>query len=585
MKKATAVLRFEEFALESSQNKKESTRTVTPTLTVMLTQKNNQNQKKNQKKNSKKQRNKPKLSSKLHILEPSNPTGVGAIAASLPNRILGQGKRKVWVGLERCALLRDCLGEGTRTTSTITTIATATTSTTTKSQVTANITDQNISSIRPTLEGLRAAWVFKLRKLFRDECGTISPPALAFERWFQTNEMLYQEQEQLEERKHTQDAVTWSTIQNSTSASAADMLKADMVRASMDPIDAEQIVCTIYKSTAAASQDLVIQRKNLDLGEKNPSQVMVVHHRHTLDLCLSENRRHILKMNHEHYSKLLTLWRLNRRAVGEQISDSEQINDNDKLTFHNDLYSLLARYYSIQGPGFQAACPELVFDVLESGLGVQHECFASPLNCYFGSYCSAFDVDVPFGSSGSFWNFSPIQGGSFQANPPFVHHVMVEMVKTIESRLSEDNVPFSFVVVVPVWLEESSYQHMCHSQYKVKHWIIAKADHGFCDGAQHQRRDRYRVSPYDTAIFVLQNKAGRIHYVPSPKLEQELRDAFATGVPTDAAIQRRKRDGRGETDEDGGGGVYKGKKRNRTGAGVEQRKLQERQSKQKKQRK
>jgi phosphorylated CTD-interacting factor 1 len=215
--------------------------------------------------------------------------------------------------------------------------------------------------------------------------------------------------------------------------------------------------------------------------------------------------------------------------------------------------------------------------MLAHGLAVTHECFASPLNCYYGSYCSAFeDVDGPFGTSGSFWDFSPTQG-SFQANPPFVHHVMNKMVEKIESLLQNgQSHPFSFVVIVPVWLEESSYQQMVNSKFMVEHWIIAKADHGFCDGAQHQRRDRYRVSPYDTAIFILQNKAGRIKYPPLPSLQNDLRAAFATGVPTEAAMKRRKRDGRGETDEDGGGGVYKGKKRNRTGAGVEQRKSKER---------
>ena len=117
---------------------------------------------------------------------------------------------------------------------------------------------------------------------------------------------------------------------------------------------------------------------------------------------------------------------------------------------------------------------------------------------------------------------------------------------------------------------------MCDSKFKVHHYVIAKADHGFCDGAQHQRRDRYRVSPYDTAVFILQNKSGCSKFVPPPTIESDLRIAFATGVPTEAAIQRRKRDGRGETDEDGGGGVYKGRKRNRTGAGVEQRRGDER---------
>ena len=38
---------------------------------------------------------------------------------------------------------------------------------------------------------------------------------------------------------------------------------------------------------------------------------------------------------------------------------------------------------------------------------------------------------------------------------------------------------------------------------------------------------------------------------------------FAQGVPSEQARQRRLREGRGLADEDGGGGVYKGKRRKR----------------------
>jgi phosphorylated CTD-interacting factor 1 len=489
---------------------------------------------------SKKQRNKPVLAAKLHVLPISQPTGVGSVIAALPNRVLGQGKRKVWVGLDHCVANRRR------------TLVTTCTATTTTCHCPRN-------PLQPTLEALRAAWIFKLRKQFRTECGTKAPPALAFERWFQSIEMLYQDQ--IKDRK--QQTLTWDGIlQSTSSAPAAIILKEDLMRATIDEVDAERIVVRMYENTAAATQDMAAKAKEFT-RKPPPHQVQIARHKHTLDLFLT--KKHILKLNHEHYEKLSVLWKLTRQK-------------EDDTEFHDDLYSLLARYYSIQGPGFQAACPEAVFDVLQSGLGVHHECFASPLNCFYGSYCSAFqDVDGPFGTSGSFWEFSPLGGGSFQANPPFVHHIMVRMVETMESLLRRDDMmPFSFVVIVPVWLEESSYQAMCNSKFKVHHYIIAKADHGFCDGAQHQRRDRYRVSPYDTAVFILQNKSGSSKFVPPPTFESDLRIAFATGVPTEAAIQRRKRDGRGETDEDGGGGVYKGRKRNRTGAGVEQRRGNER---------
>jgi hypothetical protein len=36
------------------------------------------------------------------------------------------------------------------------------------------------------------------------------------------------------------------------------------------------------------------------------------------------------------------------------------------------------------------------------------------------------------------------------------------------------------------------------SPYKRAQYLIAEPDHGFCDGAQHQRQDRFRASPYDS---------------------------------------------------------------------------------------
>jgi hypothetical protein len=42
------------------------------------------------------------------------------------------------------------------------------------------------------------------------------------------------------------------------------------------------------------------------------------------------------------------------------------------------------------------------------------------------------------------------------------------------------------------------------SAYKQLQAVVAAEDHGFCSGAQHQRKDRYYESPYDTGVFVLQ---------------------------------------------------------------------------------
>ena len=68
----------------------------------------------------------------------------------------------------------------------------------------------------------------------------------------------------------------------------------------------------------------------------------------------------------------------------------------------------------------------------------------------------------------------------------------------------------SFVVFLPGWQEGGGYQKLSASSFLRRRVLIAAADHGYCDGAAHQRQDPYRFSPYDTAVFVLQtDKASR----------------------------------------------------------------------------
>lgn len=81
------------------------------------------------------------------------------------------------------------------------------------------------------------------------------------------------------------------------------------------------------------------------------------------------------------------------------------------MAFESALFSLLLRYDSLDGGGFQAALNEECFDVLLRHFGCAMECFASPLNCRYARFCSAFpDTDTPFGSVGSFFEFHPRAG-------------------------------------------------------------------------------------------------------------------------------------------------------------------------------
>lgn len=74
--------------------------------------------------------------------------------------------------------------------------------------------------------------------------------------------------------------------------------------------------------------------------------------------------------------------------------------------FLSRVWCLLRRYAAWVGAGGEAqltqmALPVPVLECLHRCFGVTFECFASPLDCYFRQYCSAFaDTDSYFGSRG-----------------------------------------------------------------------------------------------------------------------------------------------------------------------------------------
>mmetsp|Transcript_61763 Transcript_61763/g.145575 ORF Transcript_61763/g.145575 Transcript_61763/m.145575 type:complete len:720 (+) Transcript_61763:199-2358(+) len=304
------------------------------------------------------------------------------------------------------------------------------------------------------------------------------------------------------------------------------------------------------------------------------------------------------------------------------VNSSNGNNDSNKSStnsssgtsvFERDLYLMLSRYNSLLGHGMQCALPENVFTVLDKRLGASFECFASPLNARYPVFCSAFlDTDAKFGSLGSFFEATAKvegkkgllrpgdrgylrehmlrEGGGYEVNPPFIEGIMHASVQRVydimaEAEAATHNAPaLTFVFILPGWLESGAYRQLAASARGsgdapmcVQQFLIAASDHGYVSGAQHQRKDRFFEVPYDTAVFVLQNRAARALFPigsagakPTKKsdapasaksFEEELRHAFASGIPTEAMKQRRLKEGRGFGDKDGGGGVYKGKKK------------------------
>ena len=234
-----------------------------------------------------------------------------------------------------------------------------------------------------------------------------------------------------------------------------------------------------------------------------------------------------VKVTKKHISKLRALYCRTCRG-GKPLS--EDLNSDEYRTFAFAVFALLMRYETLGGAGYQSALGEDAFDVLHEKLGVSCECFASPLNARYASFCSAFlDVDVYFGSLGSFFsdNFAPTRG-SFEMNPPFVPETMsraVAKVRSLLERAENADEALSFVVVVPAWRDCHFWTALLECPL-LRHEpdIVDAESHGFCDGAQHTRpsHERHRVSSYDTGVFYLQTTSASRKWRCDPDVRRDV---------------------------------------------------------------
>ena len=267
--------------------------------------------------------------------------------------------------------------------------------------------------------------------------------------------------------------------------------------------------------------------------------------------------RPYLTVSRQHLCKLIQLWTMRRdeendneefdsKSVVELDVDPikyiDEMTETDQPLIRMAIYCCLSRYEALRGAGYQCAVPGIAFDAASRcGLGTTIECFASPLNCRYRKYCSAFpDTERQFGSIGSFFDdnsFDPNEG-SFQANPPFVPETMHAMGDKIQRLLDDPHRgPLSFLVVVPAWGAGSKFcQTLQESIHTRVNALIPAADHAFYDGAQHTKLAHsadslLRPSSWDTAVILMQNDAGKKLW----KVEEgNLRQSFC-GAFTDAA--------------------------------------------------
>ncbi|XP_013792138.1 phosphorylated CTD-interacting factor 1-like, partial [Limulus polyphemus] len=245
------------------------------------------------------------------------------------------------------------------------------------------------------------------------------------------------------------------------------------------------------------------------------------------DVTLLRFSGDVVRINTLYFQKLEQLYRWN-------------CTDDRKFEFFlARVWCMLKRYQTFigsnpnEGHGTQVALPVTVFDCLHKQFGVTFECFASPLNCYFRQYCSAFpDTDSFFGSRGHILRFYPVSG-SFEANPPFCEELMEAVIDHFERLLSESQEPLSFIVFLPEWRDPvpTSLARLESSRFKRKQLLIPAFEHEYRHGFQHLsiRGEGSWLSSHGTVVVFLQNDAGFVRWGPTQDKVDSLLEAYKPG--------------------------------------------------------
>lgn len=318
----------------------------------------------------------------------------------------------------------------------------------------------------------------------------------------------------------------------------------ELVEAGRSPIQAQSIMRALYDKLAVACAALVKQHSSLTATsslQEAKSVAVTLQGKLQSDgqLCTDVmyslaygSTSHIISGTH--LKKLLGLYR-SHTLQGCLPTDA---------TFLRRVFCVIARYELLSGSsdGYQMAFPDVGFRWLRDRMGVTAECFASPLNCWNGRFCSvARDTDRFFGSMGNFFHFSGVippsldapqdteGGGSFEANPPFVESIMNEMAAKIERMLSSsERWPVSFVVIVPAWTDCLGIKTMTNSQFLRPHakyvLRLEKKKHNYRPGMQHRTDHVEQPSNVDTLVFFLQNDAGARRWPVTLAMAQDLED-------------------------------------------------------------
>jgi len=253
----------------------------------------------------------------------------------------------------------------------------------------------------------------------------------------------------------------------------------------------------------------------------------------TVDFCQDKDQTQlrfkgeVMRINNVYFTKLEQLYRYG-------CADDRKFEH-----FLTRVWMLVKRYQGYFGstPGEgaqnQGAVPVTVLECIHKNFGVTFECFASPLNCYFRQYCSAFpDIDSYFGSRGTVMDFKP-HCGSFEANPPFCEELMDATIVHFERLLEDTLEPLSFIVFLPEWREPAppALLKLEASRWKRRQLVVPALEHEYRHGFQHTiPKSEVNVRSINATVVVwLQNDAGYQRWGPTEDRVEQLLESFRPG--------------------------------------------------------
>eukprot|EP00501_MAST-03F_sp_TOSAG23-6_P001803 GSMAST32.ASY1.ANO1.1881.1 assembled CDS len=296
--------------------------------------------------------------------------------------------------------------------------------------------------------------------------------------------------------------------------------------------DVDFVCKTLSDAAVRVVTDLASLSAKEQVGESKIEIIEGGRHRGSLEgLVRVSFKDDYLELNLQHLTKLRTLYTIHNATLSTMANDVTADTQN-VVQLSSNTKDGVEKEEESNGRNMHAAASEGTFRCMIDEFEVCMESYGSPFNCFFQRFGSAFpDTDGPFGSVGSFFDYTPVEG-SFECGPPYVQETMDRMAERIDVLLEQSQRPLSFIVFVPDWYDPPLPAKITMEKSKfLRADLVAPGNgHTYVVGLQHkplaQGRKRYYKVPHGTHLYWMQNDAGFAKWPPTKEKLAKLQKAL-----------------------------------------------------------